>query len=59
MGRPDFSLLATPLVSQHLHDDGDAVDGDAVKGLQHGSPTELEAEVELIELELTYPLGFN
>ena len=40
MGRPDFGLPATPLVAQHLHDDGDAVDGDAVEGLQHGLPVE-------------------
>ena len=39
MGRPDFERPATPLVPHHLHDDGDAVDGDAIEGIQHGLPT--------------------
>ena len=42
MGRPDFGRLAEPLVPHHLQDDGDAVDGDAVEGIQHGLPTEPE-----------------
>ena len=33
MGRPDFWLPVEPLVPHHLHDDGDAVDGDAVEGI--------------------------
>ena len=38
MGRPDFGRLAAPSVTQHLHDDADPVDGNTVKGLQHGLP---------------------
>ena len=40
MGRPDFGRPATPPIPHHLHYDGDVVDGDAVKGLQHGLPAE-------------------
>ena len=48
-----------PPVPHHLHDDGDAVDGDEVKGLQHGLLVDLEAEAEPAELEPTDPLGFH
>ena len=33
MGRLDFGRLAAPPVPHHLHDDGDVVDGDTVRGL--------------------------
>ena len=56
MGRPDFGQPTTPLVAQHLHDDGDAVDGDATEGLQNESPAEPKAEAEL---EPANPLGFR
>ena len=36
MERPDFSRPLALLVANHLYDDVDAIDGDAVKGLQHG-----------------------
>ena len=48
MGRLDFRRPTAPPVPHHLHHDGDAVDGDAVEGIQHGLPT-----------ELTDPLGFG
>ena len=40
MGRPNFGRLAAPPVPHHLHDDGDAVNGDAFEALQHGLPVE-------------------
>ena len=36
MGRLNFGRLTTPPVPHHFHDDGDAVDEDAVEGIQHG-----------------------
>ena len=33
MGRPDFRQPTAPPVPYHLHNDGDAVDGDAVEGI--------------------------
>ena len=56
MGRLDFGRPATPLVPHHLHDDGNVVDEDAVEGIQHGLPTELEVQAER---EPTDPLGFR
>ena len=38
MGQPDFGQSAAPPIPHHLHDDGDAVDGDAIEGIQHGLP---------------------
>ena len=58
MGRPDFGRLAASPVLHHLHNDGDATDGDAVEGLQHGLLAEPEAEAEPGELESVDPLGF-
>ena len=43
-------------MAQLLHDDADAVDGDAAASLQHGLPVEPEAEAEA---EPTDPLGFR
>ena len=59
MGRPEFGQPASPLIAQHLHNDDDVVDGDAVDGLQHGLPTELEAKAESTKLEPTDPLEFR
>ena len=61
MGRLDFGQLATPPVSHQLHDDGDAVDGDAVERLQHRLPTEpeLEPEAKPTERESANQLGFR
>ena len=42
MGRLDFGRPTTPPISHHLHDDGDAVDGDVVKGIQNGLPAKPE-----------------
>ena len=43
MGRPNFGQPTTPIIPHHLHDDDDAVDGDAVEGgIQHGLPVEPE-----------------
>ena len=53
-----FRLPSTPPFPHHLHNDDDAVDGDTVKGLQHGLPVEPEPEPEP-ELELANPLGFH
>ena len=36
MGRPDFGRSVVPPVPHHLHDDDNVVDGDAIKGIQHG-----------------------
>ena len=58
MGRLDFGRPAASLIPHHLHDEGDAVDGDAVEGIHHGLPTELEVQVEPLELERADPLGF-
>ena len=33
MEQLDFGRLVAPTVSQHLHDDADAVDGDTTEGL--------------------------
>ena len=33
MGRLDFGQPVAPLVPHHLHDDGDAIDGDAAESL--------------------------
>ena len=54
MRQPDFGQPPTPPVTQHLHDDADAVDGDVVEGLHHGLPVELELQPELAD-----PLGFR
>ena len=54
MGRP-----TAPPVPHHLHDDGNAVDGHADEGLQHGLRTEPEVEAEPAEREPTDPLGFR
>ena len=59
MGRPAFRRPVAPPVHHHLHDDDDEVDRDAVKGIQHGLPTELEVQAESTERESTYPLGFR
>ena len=54
MGQPDFGRPSAPPVPYHLHDDGDAVDGEAVEGIQHGLPVEPE-----VKAESTNPLGFH
>ena len=59
MGRPDFGQPIAPLVPHHLHDDGDALDGDAVEGIQYGLPTELEVQAKPAKLEPVYPLRFR
>ena len=45
MRLPDFRRLIAPSIPHQLHDDGDAIDGDA-------------AEAKPVELELANPLGF-
>ena len=52
-GRPDFRRPTAPPVPHHLHDDGDAVDGNTVEGIQYGLPTE-SAEREPVD-----SLGFR
>ena len=59
MGRPDLGQPITPLVPHHLHDDGNAVDGDAVEGIQYGLPAKPEVQAEPAKHELVYPLGFR
>ena len=59
MGRPDFGRPTTPPIPHHLHDNGNAVDGDAVEGIQHGLPIELEVQAEPTEREPADPLGFH
>ena len=59
MGRPDFGRPTTPPIPHHLHDDGDAVDRDAVEGLQHGLPYVFEPEPEPTELKPTDSLGLR
>ena len=54
MGRLDFGRPTTPLVPHHLHDYGDAVEG-----IQHGLPVELEVQAESAKHEPTDPLGFH
>ena len=58
MIRPDFRQPSAPSIPHHLHDDGDVVDGDAVKGIQHGLPTEPKVQAESTEREPADPLGF-
>ena len=58
MGRPYFGQPTAPLVPHHLHDDGGAVDGDAINGIQHGLLVEPEVEAKLVERESVDPLGF-
>ena len=59
MGRPDFRQPIALPVPYHLHDHGDAVDGDVAEGLQHGLPYELEPEPEPAELKSADPLRFH
>ena len=42
MGKPYFGRPLAPPILPHLHDDGNAIDGDAVEGIQHGLPSEPE-----------------
>ena len=58
MGRPNFRRPATPPVPHHLHDDGDAINGNVVEGIQHGLPAKPEVQVEPTEREPADPLGF-
>ena len=53
MGRPNFGQPVAPPVPHHLHDDGDAIDGDAFEGIQHGLPVEPEIQAKMAD-----PLGF-
>ena len=53
MGRP-----TAPPIPHHLQDDGDAVDGDVVEGIQRGLPDEPKVEAKSDERELADPLGF-
>ena len=61
MGRPNFGQPVAPSVLYHLHDDGDAVNGDTAECLQHGLPVEIlvEAEAKPTEFKLVDPLGFR
>ena len=54
MGRLDFGRPTAPPNPHHLHDDGYAVDGDAVEGIQHGLPIGPK-----VQAKLAYPLGFH
>ena len=42
MGRSNFGRPTAPSIPHHLHNDSDVVDGDVVKGIQHGIPIALE-----------------
>ena len=53
MGRPYFGQPTSPTVPHHLHDNGDAVDGEAVEDIQHGLPA------KPIKHEPIDPLGFR
>ena len=53
MGRPNFGQPTAPIVPHHLHDNGDAVDGEAVEDIQHGLPA------KPVEHEPIDPLGFR
>ena len=59
MDQLDFGRPTTPLVPHHLHDDGDAVDGEVVEGIQHGLPIEPEVQAKPTERESADPLGFR
>ena len=59
MGSLDFGQPAAPPIAQHLHDDGDAVDGDATKGLQHGLLAKHEAKAQPAKLVSADPLEFR
>ena len=59
MGQPYFGRPATPPVPHHLHDDGDATDGDVVEVIQHGLPTESEVQAQSAKRESANPLRFR
>ena len=54
MGRLDFGRPTAPPIPHHLHNDGDAIDGDAIEGIQHGLPAKPEIQAKSIDL-----LGFR
>ena len=59
MGRLDFGQPPAPPIAQHLHDDTDVVDGDAVEGLQHGLPTDPDPEpTDLVGFRWRVPLSW-
>ena len=51
MGQYYFVRPTAPSVPHHLHDDGDAVDGDVVEGIQYGILVALEVQAEFAERE--------
>ena len=58
MGQPDFGRSTAPPIPHHLHDDGDAVDGDAIEGIHHGLSVECEPADPLgFILESTFIMG--
>ena len=59
IGRPYFGQPTAPPVPHHLQDDGDAIDGDVVEGIQQGLLTEPEVQAQPAKRELANPLGFR